>query len=255
MSNLQSKVLSACAWFFGITFVIAGFGILLNEGGWFSGLLIIIGSCLLLPPIKRLILDKKPNLSRGKITAAGSILILIGCFVIKDTGESSVVDTQPLDNITDKESVVLEAEPDAPAVEESGYGDEYVNVNDEIASEEGYVYDDESNSQENGLVENKRSKLPALSLEFYFTVTNDGQGNPTLLSIVSRNKKPIHIYDIILNDGISCPIYGEKISRNGIVSFGEKHEFPIVGCDPDQIVEVKVVTEKGYVTGGLEVIY
>ena len=255
MSNLQSKVLSVCAWFFGVTFVIAGFGILLNKGGLLSGLLIMIGSCLLLPPIKRLILDKKPNLSRGKITAAGSIIILIGCFAIKDSGEYSVADAQPLDTVAEKETLVLEAELDAPAVEESGYGDEYANVNDEIASEEGYVYDDEYNSQENELVENKRSRFPALSLEFFFTVTNKGQGNPTILSIVSRNKEPIHIYDIIVNDGISCPVYGEKISRNGIVSFGEKHEFVIVGCDPDQIVEVKVVTEKGYLTGGLEVIY
>ena len=255
MSNLQSKVLSVCAWFFGTIFIISGFGILLNEGGLLSGLLIMIGGGLLLPPIKRLISDKKPNLSRGKLTAAGSILILTGCFAIKDSGEYSVADVQPSDTVAEKETLVLEAEPDAPAVEESGYGDEYATVNDEIASEEGYVYDDESNSHENELVENKRSKLPALSLEFYFTVTNDGRGNPTLLSIVSRNKKPIHIYDIILNDGISCPIYGEKISRNGIVSFGEKHEFPIVGCDPDQIIEVKVVTEKGYVTGDLEVIY
>jgi len=33
------------------------------------------------------------------------------------------------------------------------------------------------------------------------------------------------------------------------------YEFSIVGCDPNQIMEVKVVTEQGYVSGDLEVIY
>lgn len=239
MSNLQSKVLSACAWFFGITFVLAGFGILLNEGGLFSGLLIMIGSCLLLPPIKRLILDKKPNLSRGKITAAGSILILIGCFAIKDTGEYSVADAQPLDNVVDKETLVLEAEPEDAVVEESGYGDEYANVNDEIASEQGY--------EEINPVESKRSKLPNPFLDFGGSIST--VDNTPIISIVSKNKEMLDIYNVVINDGLSCEIYNIFNDKpSGTINFGEKFDLLIVGCSQDQVIEVKIITDKGYVT-------
>lgn len=251
MSNLQSKVLSVCAWFFGVTFVIAGFGILLNEGGLLSGLLIMIGSCLLLPPIKRLILDKKPNLSRGKITVAGSILILIGCFAIKDSGEYSVADAQTLDTVAEKEALVLEAEPDAPAVEESGYGDGYANLNDEIASEQGYGYEDEIASEQGyeeiSPVESKRSKLPNPFLDFGgSTKTVD---NTPIISIVSKNKEMLNIYNVVINDGLSCEIYNIFNDKpSGTINFGEKFDLLIVGCSQDQVIEVKIITDKGYVT-------
>ncbi|WP_201540985.1 hypothetical protein [Psychrobacter sp. 1044] len=251
MSNSQSKVLSVCAWFFGITFLLAGFGILLNEGGLFSGLLIMIGSCLLLPPIKRLILDKKPNLSRGKITAAGSILILIGCFAIKDTGEYSVADAQPSDNVVDKETLVLEAEPEDSAVEESGYGDEYANVNDEIASEQGYGYEDEIASEQGyeeiKPVESKRSKLPNPFLDFGGSINT--VDNTPVISIVSKNKEMLNIYNVVINDGLSCEIFNIFNDKpSGTINFGEKFDLLIVGCSQDQVIEVKIITDKGYVT-------
>ena len=251
MSNLQSKVLSVCAWFFGVTFVIAGFGILLNEGGFLSGLLIMIGSCLLLPPIKRLILDKKPNLSRGKITVAGSILILIGCFAIKDSGEYSVADAQTLDTVAEKEALVLEAEPNTPAVEESGYGDEYANVNDEIASEQGYGYEDEIASEQGyeevNPVESKRSKLPNPFLDFGGSINT--VDNTPIISIVSKNKEMLNIYNVVINDGLSCEIYNIFNDKpSGTINFGEKFDLLIVGCSQDQVIEVKIITDKGYVT-------
>lgn len=242
MSNFKSKLLSAFAWFFGIAFILGGWS---GDGELISGLLMIIGGCLLLPPIKRLILDRKPNLSRGKITIAGSIIILIAyIFLIsnEDISQTTVKDDQTLSDNVDNENVEV-----APELDE--------HITEEVVSIDAGFEDDDYISQEdesNNFIENKRSKLPSLSLEFYFTATNDGRGNPTIISIVSRNKDPILIYDIIVNDGLSCEIYGDKASIRRVISFGEKSQFSIVGCDPDQIIEVKIVTEKGYVSGDLE---
>lgn len=251
MSNFKSKVLSAFAWFFGMTFIIGGLSGWLAEGEIIAGLLMISGGCLLLPLIKRLILDRKPNLSRGKITTAGSIIILIAyIFLIsnEDSSQTTVTDEQILSNNADNDSVETAPELDEQVVEEE--------VVEEVVSIDAGFENDGYNSQayeETDIVESKRSKLPALSLEFYFTAMNDGRGNPTIISIVSRNKEPILIYDIIVNDGVSCAVYDDKASIRRQVSFGEKVQFSIVDCDPDQIVEVKIVTEKGYVSGDLEV--
>jgi len=250
MSNFQSKVFSFFAWFFGIIFILGGLPVLFADGELISGSLMIIGGCLLLPPIKRLILNRKPNLSRGKITTVGSIIILIAyIFLIsnEDISQTTVTDEQILSNNADNGSVEVTPESNEQVVEE-----EIVSID---AGFEEDSYDDGYNSQaheETDMLESKRSKLPALSLEFYFTVMNDGRGNPTIISIVSRNKDPILIYDIIVNDGLSCAIYDDKTSIRRHVSFGEKAQFAIVGCDPDQIIEVKVVTEKGYVSGDIE---
>lgn len=81
MNNLQSKVLSVVAWFFGVIFIMGALGAFL-EGSLVAGLLMLVAGILFLPPIKRLILDKQPNLSKGKITAAGTILVVISFFFL-----------------------------------------------------------------------------------------------------------------------------------------------------------------------------
>ena len=76
MSDLKSKALSVGAWFFGIIFIISALGLML-QGGILTGVFMLLGAALLLPPVKRLILEKKPKLGKGKITIAGTILIFI----------------------------------------------------------------------------------------------------------------------------------------------------------------------------------
>lgn len=76
----MQKILLVGAWFFGVIFILAALGAFL-EGNVVAGLLMLVGAVLLLPPIKRLILDKKTSLSSGKITAVGSILVFISFFL------------------------------------------------------------------------------------------------------------------------------------------------------------------------------
>lgn len=72
--NLKSIILTMLAWFFGILFLIAGIGAIFSEG-FLTGLVFIIGSTLLLPPIKRILINKVPKLSRGRLTLLGSVII------------------------------------------------------------------------------------------------------------------------------------------------------------------------------------
>lgn len=113
----MQKLLLIGAWFFGVNFILGALGALL-EGSLVAGLLMLVGGVLLLPPIKRLILDKKPNLSRGKITALGSILIFISMFFFTssdaekpDNNENQAVpnesvESKPIKETVEKEEVV-----------------------------------------------------------------------------------------------------------------------------------------------------
>ena len=89
----MQKLLLVGAWFFGVTFIFGSLGALL-EGSLIAGFLMLIGGSLLLPPVKRLILDKKPSLSRGKITAVGSILIFISMFFVSSDSATKTEDNE-----------------------------------------------------------------------------------------------------------------------------------------------------------------
>ncbi|WP_350562757.1 Ltp family lipoprotein [Psychrobacter sp. CAL346-MNA-CIBAN-0220] len=92
MSDLKSKALSVGAWFFGVMFIILALGFML-QGGILTGVLMLIGAALLLPPVKRLILEKKPKLGKGKITIAGSILIFISLLFIPTDEQTTASDS------------------------------------------------------------------------------------------------------------------------------------------------------------------
>ena len=93
MNNLKSKILSVGAWFFGVIFIISALGMML-QGGIVTGVLMLLGSVLLLPPIKRLILDKKPKIGKGKITVAGSILIFISMLFVPAGDQTTATETE-----------------------------------------------------------------------------------------------------------------------------------------------------------------
>lgn len=117
MSNSQSKILSFGAWFFGVTFISGALGAFL-EGSLLSGVLMLIAGILLLPPVKRLISDKKPNFSKGKITAAGSILAVISLLLIPSDDETknndSKAETLTSDSATTEPKLdVVKPEPTA----------------------------------------------------------------------------------------------------------------------------------------------
>lgn len=96
MSDLKSKALSVGAWFFGVMFIILALGFML-QGGILTGVLMLIGAALLLPPIKRLILEKKPKIGKGKITIAGSILIFISLLFLPTDEQTTASDSVDAD--------------------------------------------------------------------------------------------------------------------------------------------------------------
>ncbi|PKH82094.1 hypothetical protein [Psychrobacter sp. 4Bb] len=108
----MQKLLLIGAWFFGVTFIFGSLGALL-EGSLVASLLMLVGGILLLPPIKRLILDKKPNLSRGKIIALGSILIFMSMFFFTSNGaanpDSNEDQSEPA--VTKKEKDITKPKP------------------------------------------------------------------------------------------------------------------------------------------------
>lgn len=110
MDNWQSKALSVGAWFFGVFFIIGALGVVF-EGNILAAILMFVGGSLLLPPVKRLILDRKPKLGKGKITAAGSVLAVIGMFLIPT--DDPINAEEPTSNpvATDTKADVLKPKP------------------------------------------------------------------------------------------------------------------------------------------------
>lgn len=100
MSDLKSKALSVGAWFFGVVFIITALGIML-QGGILTAVLMLIGGALLLPPVKRLVLEKKPKLGKGKITIAGSILIFISLLFAPTDEQATASDSVDIETEVD----------------------------------------------------------------------------------------------------------------------------------------------------------
>lgn len=65
MNKLRSTLLSVIAWFFWVVFIFGALGAFLG-GSLIASLLMLVAGVLFLPPIKCLILDKNPTLSKGK---------------------------------------------------------------------------------------------------------------------------------------------------------------------------------------------
>ena len=110
MNNLKSKILSVCAWFFGIFFIATALG-MMAQGAIVTSVLMLIGSVLLLPPTKRLILDKKPKIGKGKITVAGSILIFISILFIPTDDQTAT--NEPVTTEAEVDTVKPEFTPEA----------------------------------------------------------------------------------------------------------------------------------------------
>lgn len=77
---------------FGIAFALASIGELLNGNVLFA-VMLLAGSLLLIPPMKKLIIKRMPKISRWMITLLGSVIILlsIGMFAPKAVTENTVV--------------------------------------------------------------------------------------------------------------------------------------------------------------------
>ena len=119
--NFKSIILTMLAWFFGILFLIAGLGAISSEG-FLTGLVLIIGSTLLLPPIKRILINKVPKLSRGKLTLLGSVIIF-GTLMTVSPSEEPVETSQSTTNIDNTPKTVtepiVETKPEPPPAEET----------------------------------------------------------------------------------------------------------------------------------------
>lgn len=257
MANLIQKILSVLAWFFGIMFILVGIIVNTENGAFMSNSLMVIGGILLLPPIKRLALETHSTLTKGRLTILAVILIFSGIIMSPTEDVDQTASTDSSQNLVEKEDTqgsddeeVGELVLDELSSEDMSF-EEDVEVYDDSINDVGYEVEEYEGTQ---FSENTRSKFPALSLEFSFLVQQRLLGGPLELSIVSRNKQPVLVYDIIINDGVNCPIYGGKEVTSGVMSYGEKYQFSIVGCDLDQIVEIKIITEKGYVAGDIEML-
>lgn len=117
MSNLKSKILSVCAWIFGVFSIVLGISAL-DEGAWLAALLFLIGGCLLLPPVKRLILDKKSNLSRNGLTVAGVVLVFTASFAMPsyEQGASSIETNPSTQALSNEEPVDADISNDVEQV-------------------------------------------------------------------------------------------------------------------------------------------
>lgn len=104
--DFKSIIFTVLAWFFGIIFLIAGIGAIFSEG-FLTGLVFIIGSILLLPPIKRILINKVPKLSRGKLTLLGSVIIF-GTLMTVSPSEEPVEASQSATNIDNTSKTVAE---------------------------------------------------------------------------------------------------------------------------------------------------
>lgn len=108
MNKLRSTVLSVIAWFFGVVFIFGALGAFLG-GSLIAGLLMLVAGILFLPPIKRLILDKKPTLSKAKITTVGAVLAIISLFFVP-TDDKNPVSTNESTAVETKQEVIKERE-------------------------------------------------------------------------------------------------------------------------------------------------
>ena len=115
MKNIFNKLFSICAWFFGVMFALTGFIAIFQEG-LFTGLLMLTGGVLLLPPIKRILVNKTSKLTRGKVSLLGTFIIILSTFGISPPEQSVDINETPqtLNNETVKnESIVDTSEPPA----------------------------------------------------------------------------------------------------------------------------------------------
>lgn len=136
MSNLKSKILSVGAWFFGVLFITTALGMML-QGSIVTGVLMLIGSVLLLPPIKRLILDKKPKIGKGKITVVGSVLIFISMLFVPTDSQTTANDPVATETESDtvKDEPISEAElPKYKIIEDTVKGNIKRTVEVELSS-------------------------------------------------------------------------------------------------------------------------
>lgn len=249
MDSLLSKIFLAAAWFFGIAFILIAI-LLTIIGESITGPILLIAGFLFLPSTKKFISSKIPSLKKGVITIIATVLVFTSLFFTQDTENNEKVylseggneadvldgeDTKVAD--IDEQPIPVDNEPEL-VVEENSYDDEYIQEIETAHTNR-----------------NKRSEFPSISLDFSVLTEQNPLKDYLTLSIVSKNKDPVFVYDIVVNDGMNCGIYSndEGVSRD--MYFGEKYQFNIFGCDIDQIIEVKIITDKGYTALDMEVYY
>ena len=244
---MVSKLLNIIAWVMGVFFILCSL-VPFSEGWIIPGILMLLGAAFILPPVKSFMLKQNAIFTTGKLTIIGSIIIIIS-FVVMPLSESSspVSDETPLEikDTSDQENENNTAATDvSKSVEEDlvAEGSESNNEADEIAIVEEDLVTEDSGYDDGAYNDrSKRSKLPNPLIDFSISLST--VDNTPILSFVSKNKKPLEIYDVVINDGVTCSTYG---ATSGVINYGETFDIYIVDCNPQQVVEVKVITEKGY---------
>ena len=214
--NFKSIILTMLAWFFGILFLIAGLGAISSEG-FLTGLVFIIGSILLLPPIKRILINKVPKLSRGKLTLLGSVIIF-GTLMTVSPSEEPVEASQSTTNIDNTSKTV--AEPVVETKSEPPPAEELLPVESNSDTEDSNVENPfgDSNSTPIALMEQPEPKPepepePEIKLEPVQTSTASNQdcsGLPRTcgqMSSCAQAQKALQCGNSRLdrdNDGVPC---------------------------------------------------
>lgn len=116
IKKILDITLTVLAWMFGIAFLISSISEL-SDGNILFAIGLLFGALLLLPPIKKVIINKIPKLNRWMITSFASVVLLasIGIFAPKPIPENTVA-------VTDSQEVAKKADSsvktiiDKPAV-------------------------------------------------------------------------------------------------------------------------------------------
>lgn len=251
------KLLNIIAWVMGVFFILCSL-VPFSEGWIIPGILMLLGAAFILPPVKSFMLKKNAIFTKGNLTIIGSILIIISFVIFSLDGDSSPVsDETPLEikgtsgkedenntaatdvsNSVEEDSVeedLVEEDLVAEGSESNNEVDEIVIVEEDLVTEDSGYDDDAYNNR------SKRSKLPNPLIDFSISLSEID--NTPVLSFVSKNKQPLEIYDVVINDGITCSTHG---ATSGVINYAETFDIYIVNCNPQQVVEVKIITEKGY---------
>ncbi|WP_010200467.1 excalibur calcium-binding domain-containing protein [Psychrobacter sp. PAMC 21119] len=206
--NIKSIILTMLAWFFGILFLIAGLGAISSEG-FLTGLVFIIGSTLLLPPIKHILINKVPKLSRGKLTLLGSVIIF-GTLMTVSPSEEPVGTNQTTADIDNTSKTVaepvVETKPEPPPAEEP------LPVEAKISAEDSTISNpfDSTNSTPVALMEQPEPEIKPEPVQNSTTSNQDCSGLPRTcgqMSSCAQAQKALQCGNGRLdrdNDGVPC---------------------------------------------------
>lgn len=182
IKKILNIILTTFAWMFGIAFALGGISQFFS-GDILFAITLLLGAILLLPPVKNLIIEKKPIISRWMLTALGSVIIFssIGIFAPEPVVENTIV-------AKDDKQIVEEVDSDTG----TAWGKPIVPV-DEVITAPITQKPQALLNQQNDKIENTDISEPELK-------TN---GSEVVKVAVEPKPEPVKLAEIPRNDDCS----------------------------------------------------